>query len=122
MDEYTPKHYDLAQLKFICKDLYTQGLSMLANSENGSINDQTTQESLHLIELIEHIFSFNTLFLLKYPEDSELTENIEFFLDDTENLFASYTIEKDALKKWHKDSAELLSCLNGEGTCARMGY
>lgn len=32
MDEYSPKRYDIAQLKYLCENLYDEGIASLGDS------------------------------------------------------------------------------------------
>ena len=41
MDEYSPKRHDIAQLKFLCENLYDEGIATLGDSHHGWVNDPT---------------------------------------------------------------------------------
>ncbi|WMQ73931.1 MAG: Hha toxicity modulator TomB [Sodalis sp.] len=91
MDEYSPKHYDIAQLKYLCENIY-KGIASLGDSYHGWVNNQSSIVNLQLNKLIEHIAANIVILKLKYHNDSELTDQVETFLDDTFTMFSSYSI------------------------------
>lgn len=114
MDEYTQYHHDLAELKYLCNALYNQGMAALDDSNHGWVNDPTSVGNLQLNELIEHTSTFGLTFRLKHPQDSELTELLDEYLDETYNLFSNYSVNENDLKKWLKTKGRILRYLAGE--------
>lgn len=114
MDEYTLHHHDLAELKYLCSLLFNQGMAALDDSNHGWVNDPTSAISLQLNDLLEHISTFGLTFRLKYPQDSELTELLDTYLDETYDLFSNYSINDQALKKWFRAKGRILRYLAGE--------
>lgn len=107
MDEYSPKRHDIAQLKFLCENLYDEGLATLGDSHHGWVNDPTSTFNLQLNELIEHIAAFTMNYKIKHVEDADLISQIDEYTDDTFMLFSNYGINIQDLQRWQK-SAKLL--------------
>ncbi|CCG86437.1 Hha toxicity modulator TomB [Erwinia piriflorinigrans] len=107
MDEYSPRRHDIAQLKFLCENLYDEGLATLGDSHHGWVNDPTSAFNLQLNELIEHIAAFTMNYKIKHVEDADLISQIDEFMDDTFMLFSNYGINIQDLQRWQK-SAKLL--------------
>jgi hha toxicity modulator TomB len=120
MDEYSPKRHDIAQLKFLCENLYDEGIATLGDSHHGWVNDPTSAVNLQLNELIEHIASFVMSFKIKYMDESDLSELVEEYLDDTYTLFSSYGINDSDLRRWQKTKARTFRLFSGEGICTTM--
>ncbi|WP_165460165.1 Hha toxicity modulator TomB [Atlantibacter sp.] len=110
MDEYSPKRHDIAQLKFLCENLYHDSLMTLGDSNHGWVNDPTSAINLQLNELIEHIASFALNYKIKYDEDNALIEQVDEYLDDTFMLFSNYGISAQDLQKWRKSGNRLFRC------------
>lgn len=110
MDEYSPKRHDIAQLKFLCENLYHDSLATLGDSNHGWVNDPTSAINLQLNELIEHIASFALNYKIKYDDDNALIEQIDEYLDDTFMLFSNYGISAQDLQKWRKSGNRLFRC------------
>ncbi|MBA0167560.1 Hha toxicity modulator TomB [Pectobacterium sp. CFBP8739] len=117
MDEYTPKHYDIAQLRFLCENLCDESIATLGDSSHGWVNDPTSAINLQLNELIEHIATFILTFKIKYPNESELSEQVEKYLDDTYVLFSNYGINDAELRRWQKSKSKLFGMFSGENVC-----
>ncbi len=100
MDEYSPKRHDIAQLKFLCHNLYDASLETLNNSHHGWINDPTSAFNLQLNELIEHIANLTMSYKIKHLEDSVMIAKIDHYLDSTFMLFSSYGINAQELQCW----------------------
>ncbi|CAO97534.1 Hha toxicity modulator TomB [Erwinia tasmaniensis] len=107
MDEYSPRRHDIAQLKFLCENLYDEGLATLGDSHHGWVNDPTSTFNLQLNELIEHIAAFTMNYKIKHVEDADLISQIDEYMDDTFMLFSNYGINIQDLQRWQK-SAKLL--------------
>ncbi|MFA3759981.1 Hha toxicity modulator TomB [Yersinia sp. 2544 StPb PI] len=120
MDEYSPKRHDIAQLKFLCENLYDEGIATLGDSHHGWVNDPTSAVNLQLNDLIEHIASFVMSFKIKYPDDGDLSELVEEYLDDTYTLFSSYGINDPELRRWQKTKERLFRLFSGEYICTLM--
>ena len=110
MDEYSPKRHDIAQLKFLCENLYHDCLLTLGDSNHGWVNDPTSAINLQLNELIEHIASFALNYKIKHDEDNALIEHVDEYLDDTFMLFSNYGISAQDLQKWRKSGNRLFRC------------
>lgn len=107
MDEYSPKGYDIAQLKFLCETLQHDCQSQLVSGRHGWINDPTSDVHIQLNELIEHIAAAALNFKIKYAEDTELPECIDDYLNDCFMLSSNYGINQQDLKKWHNSGDRL---------------
>ena len=110
MDEYSPKRHDIAQLKFLCENLYDEGIATLGDSHHGWVNDPTSAVNLQLNELIEHIATFALNYKIKYDDDNKLIAQIDEYLDDTFMLFSNYGINSVDLQKWRKSGNKLFRC------------
>ncbi|TCV94421.1 Hha toxicity modulator TomB [Biostraticola tofi] len=117
MDEYSPKRHDIAQLKFLCENLYDEGIASLGDSYHGWVNDPTSITNLQLNELIEHIASFIVSFKLKHHNDNELTDQVETFLDDTFTLFSSYGINNFDIQRWRTSRSRLFGTFSETELC-----
>lgn len=117
MDEYSPKHYDIAQLRFLCKNLCDESITTLGDSSHGWVNDPTSAVNLQLNELIEYIAIFILTFKIKYPDEDELSSRVEQFLDDTYALFSNYGISDTELRRWRKSKAELFGMFSETNGC-----
>ncbi len=109
MDEYSPKRHDIAQLKFLCENLYDESLATIGDSHHGWVNDPTSAANLQLNELIEHIAGFTMNYKIKHIEDSDLISQIDEYLDDTFMLFSNYGINGQDLQRWQKSAKRLFS-------------
>ncbi|KAA9000047.1 Hha toxicity modulator TomB [Affinibrenneria salicis] len=117
MDEYSPKQYDIAQLRFLCKNLYDESMSTLGDSNHGWVNDPTSAINLQLNELIDHIATFILTFKIKYPDEQELYLQVEKYLDDTYILFSNYGINDAELRQWQKTREQLFGMFSGLHAC-----
>ena len=117
MDEYSPKRHDIAQLKYLCATLYDEGIVSLGNSYHGWVNDPASTINLQLNELIDHIASYMVSFKLKYHNESELTEHVESFLDDTFTLFSSYGINNLDVQRWRTSRSRLFGTFSETELC-----
>ncbi|WP_075180492.1 Hha toxicity modulator TomB [Pantoea sp. 1.19] len=118
MDEYSPKRHDIAQLKFLCENLYDECLATLGDSHHGWVNDPTSAINLQLNDLIEHIASFATNYKIKFIEDSDLISQIDEYLDDTFMLFSNYGINAQDLQRWQTSARRLFNIFSEE--CAGL--
>ncbi|MGE9551826.1 Hha toxicity modulator TomB [Erwinia amylovora] len=118
MDEYSPKRHDIAQLKFLCENLYDESLATLGDSHHGWVNDPTSAINLQLNDLIEHIAAFTMNYKIKHIEDSELISQIDEYLDDTFMLFSNYGINVQDLQRWQKSAKRLFNIFAEE--CAHV--
>ncbi|GAA0481081.1 MULTISPECIES: Hha toxicity modulator TomB [Tatumella] len=107
MDEYSPKRYDVAQLKFLCENLFDESIATLNLQQACWINDPASAESLQLHDLIEHIAAFSILYKLKHSEDELLIQQVDKYLDDTFTLFSGYTVNKQDFNFWKTSSNQL---------------
>lgn len=120
MDEYSPKHYDIAQLRFLCENLRDESIATLGDSSHGWVNDPTSAINLQLNELIEHIAAFIVTYKIKYPDDTELCERVEKYLDDTYMLFSNYGINDAELRRWQKSRTQLFRMFSGKSGCTAV--
>lgn len=109
MDEYSPKRHDIAQLKFLCENLYDESLATLGDSHHGWVNDPTSVVNLQLNDLIEHIAGFTMNYKIKHIDDSDLISQIDEYLDDTFMLFSNYGINVQDLQRWQKSAKRLFN-------------
>lgn len=115
MDEYSPKHHDILQLKFLCESLHRDCLLNLEGSHHGWVNDPTSVIHLQLNELIEHIAAYALNYKIKYVQDSKLIECVDEYLDDSFMLFSNYSINESDLNKWRQSSERVFQALNSKG-------
>ena len=118
MDEYSPKHYDIAQLRFLCENLCDESIATLGDSSHGWVNDPTSAINLQLNELIEHIATFILTFKIKYPDEDELSKRVEQYLDSTYALFSNYGINDAELRRWQRSKTVLLEMFSQENACS----
>ena len=114
MDEYSPKRHDIAQLKFLCENLYDESIATLGDSHHGWVNDPTSAINLQLNDLIEHIAAFTVNYKIKYPDDVDLIRQIDSYLDDTFMLFSNYGINTQDLQRWQASSEQLFRMFSEE--------
>ncbi|MCX8962574.1 Hha toxicity modulator TomB [Erwinia psidii] len=114
MDEYSPKRHDIAQLKFLCENLYDESMATIGDSHHGWINDPTSATNLQLNELIEHVAAFTMNYKIKHIEDSDLITQIDEYLDDTFMLFSNYGINVQELQRWRKSAKRLFNIFTEE--------
>ncbi len=117
MDEYSPKRHDIAQLKYLCGNLYDEGIVSLGDSYHGWVNDPASALNLEMNELIDHIASFVVLFKLKHHNENDLTDHVETFLDDTFTLFSSYSFNNVDVQRWRKSRSRLFGTFSETGVC-----
>ena len=55
MDEYSPRNYDIAVLKYLCDELCREGTQTLIRSNNYWVNDLASDSNLKLNELLGYI-------------------------------------------------------------------
>ncbi|MGL9751167.1 MAG: Hha toxicity modulator TomB [Symbiopectobacterium sp.] len=118
MDEYSPKYYDIAQLRFLCENLCDESIATLGDSSHVWVNDPTSAINLQLNELIEHISTFILTFKIKYHDEDELSKRVEQYLDDTYALFSNNGINGAELQRWQRSKATLLGMFSQENVCS----
>lgn len=114
MDEYTSYQHDIEELKYLCDSLYHQGMDVLGENHYGWVCDPTASVNLQLNELIAHIACVALSFKIKYPHYSDLTEILDSYLDETDALFAAYSIDDAALRHWLRTQRRVACCLAHE--------
>lgn len=107
MDEYTPKYFDVAQLKFLCSKLFSECELLLNENVNFSVNDPTATEALQLNDFIEHIANVAINFRIKYSSETEITAAIDKFLDHSSMLLGNYGITANEIAEWKQTSEAL---------------
>jgi len=117
MDEYSPKRHDIAQLKYLCGNLYDDGIVSLGDSYHGWVNDPTSVLNLQMNELIDHIASFVVLFKLKHHNENDLTDHVETFLDHTFALFSGYSFNNVDVQRWRKSRSRLFGTFSENEVC-----
>jgi hha toxicity modulator TomB len=100
MDEYSPKRHDIAQLRFLNESLYDEGIATLGDSHHGWVNDPTSA--------------------VKYPYETNLSDLVEEYLDDTYTLFSNYGINDSDLRQWQKTKKRLFRMFSGDYVCTLM--
>ncbi|WP_241622326.1 Hha toxicity modulator TomB [Rosenbergiella australiborealis] len=111
MDEYTPKHFDISQLKYLCEKLYTECEMLLSENTLFTVNDPTATEALILNDFIEHIANVGINFRIKYAQDTELIEALDDFLDHSSQLLGNYGVTPKEIRQWKKTSETLFQLL-----------
>ncbi|MEA1065786.1 Hha toxicity modulator TomB [Apirhabdus apintestini] len=114
MDEYSPKRHDIAQLKFLCENLYHDCLASLGERKSGWVNDPTSAINLQLNDLIEHVAAFALNYKIKHDDSSKLTEQIDEYLDDTFVLLSNSSINTQELQRWRRSGKRLFQCFINE--------
>lgn len=114
MDEYSPRRHDIAQLKFLCENLYDDSLTTLGDSHHGWVNDPTSAINLQLNDLIEHIAAFAMNYKIKHTEDSDLISQVNEYLDDTFMLLSNYGINTQDLHRWQKSAKRMFNIIAKE--------
>ena len=122
MDEYSPKRYDVAQLKFLCENLFDESIATLNVQQACWVNDPASAENLQLHELIEHIAAFSILYKLKHSEDEQLIKQVDKYLDDTFTLFSGYTVNKQDFSFWKTSSNQLFRLFFEASPCETNGH
>ncbi len=118
MDEYSPNNYDIAELKYLCNSLQNEALFTLRKTNTHWINDLSSQKSVNLNELIEHVASFVWRFKIKYPNEQLIISLADEYLDETYNLFGSPLITLSELTDWKKMNQHLIDELNNDLKCS----
>ncbi|MEM6160607.1 Hha toxicity modulator TomB [Erwinia sp. P6884] len=119
MDEYSPKRHDIAQLKFLCENLFDESMATLGDSHHGWVNDPTSTMNLQLNDLIEHIAAFTMNYKIKHIEDADLISQIDEYLDDTFMLFSNYGINVQDMQRWQKSAKRLFNLFAEECALAK---
>ena len=124
MDEYSPKRHDIAQLKFLCENLYDESMVLLGDSQHGWVNDPTSAIHLQLNDLIEHIAAFVMNYRIKHPDDVSLSKQVDSYLDDTFMLFSNYGVNTQDLQRWQNSSEQLFNMISEEcaGGCLQSSH
>ncbi|SEQ73820.1 hha toxicity modulator TomB [Rosenbergiella nectarea] len=112
MDEYTPKYFDIAQLKYLCEKLYTECDLLLNENTQFAVNDPTATESLLLNDFIEHIANVGINYRIKYSQDTALIEALDQFLDHSSQLLGNYGVTPKEIKEWKQLSDTLFQYFN----------
>ncbi|MBD2779484.1 Hha toxicity modulator TomB [Xenorhabdus sp. 42] len=112
MDEYSPRRHDIAELKYLCEKLIHEALSVLNRTDNHWSHDLTSEKSLKLNELIEHITAFVWNFKIKYTDNYDLSTLIDDYLDETYNLFGNDKISFPELTQWQRTNEHLANILS----------
>lgn len=115
MDEYTPRKFDIARLKFLCDELYLTS-SELVKDQASVIIDPVEKDVIQLFELIEHIANYTVNYKLKHTGDIKLTTNVNEFLDETFTLFSNCTIKENEFKQWQDSTNRLFNLFSIEET------
>ena len=120
MDEYSPKRHDIAQLQFLCENLYHESVAALGDTHHGWVNDPTSMVNLQLNELIEHIATFTVSYKIKHVADRRLAEQIDEYLDNTFTLFSNYGITTRDFQCWQETANQLFKTFSEECDPVRM--
>ncbi|MEI9714722.1 Hha toxicity modulator TomB [Moellerella wisconsensis] len=118
MDEYSPRYYDTAELKYLCDSLNNDAILSLHKTKTHWINDLSSQQSTNLNELIEHVAAFFWKFKIKYPSERLFISLVDEYLDETYNLFGSPLITLNEFSDWQKMNTHLIDELNNDLKCS----
>lgn len=115
MDEYTPRNYDIAVLKYLCDELCYDGIHTLIRSNSYWVNDLTSDSNLKLNELLGYIADVVWSFKIKHTQNKDLISFIDEYIDETYALFGCMEVSFNDIEEWKK-MASLVSCmLTSEG-------
>lgn len=117
MDEYSPKNYDISELKYLCNSLNREAMLSLQKTNTHWVNDLSSPQSARLNELIEHIAAFVWQFKIKYPKENLVISLVEEYLDETYDLFGSPVITLSEIIDWQSMSQNLVSVLDDDLKC-----
>ncbi|CAK9884131.1 MAG: Hha toxicity modulator TomB [Candidatus Erwinia impunctatus] len=112
MDEYSLKKHDQAELKYLCEMLYRCAYSIYNESVGNGINNPTYDYHMQLNELIDHVSAFMMLYKIKHQNDAHLTNEIEFYIDNTFSIFGMEIIELSEFIHWKNIASNILVQLN----------
>ncbi|EKT54362.1 Hha toxicity modulator TomB [Providencia burhodogranariea] len=117
MDEYSPKNYDISELKYLCNSLNREAISSLQKTNTHWINDLSSPQSARLNELIEHITAFVWQYKIKYPKENLVISLVEEYLDETYDLFGSPVITLSEIIDWQSMNQNLVAVLDDDLKC-----
>ncbi|WP_336194238.1 Hha toxicity modulator TomB [Providencia stuartii] len=117
MDEYSPKNYDISELKYLCNSLNREAISSLQKTNTHWVNDLSSPQSASLNELIEHIAAFVWQYKIKYPEENLVISLVEEYLDETYDLFGSPVITLSEIIDWQSMNQNLVAVLDDDLKC-----
>lgn len=117
MDEYSPKNYDISELKYLCNSLNREAISSLQKTNTHWVNDLSSPQSARLNELIEHITAFVWQYKIKYPKENLVISLVEEYLDETYDLFGSPVITLSEIIDWQGMNKNLVAVLDDDLKC-----
>ncbi|MEY0232652.1 Hha toxicity modulator TomB [Providencia manganoxydans] len=117
MDEYSPKNYDISELKYLCNSLNREAISSLQKTNTHWVNDLSSPQSASLNELIEHIAAFVWQYKIKYPKENLVISLVEEYLDETYDLFGSPVITLSEIIDWQTMNQNLVAVLDDDLKC-----
>ncbi|MCW2256163.1 hha toxicity modulator TomB [Providencia alcalifaciens] len=117
MDEYSPKNYDISELKYLCNSLNREAISSLQKTNTHWVNDLSSPQSARLNELIEHITAFVWQYKIKYPKENLVISLVEEYLDETYDLFGSPVITLSEIIDWQGMNQNLVAVLDDDLKC-----
>lgn len=117
MDEYSPKNYDISELKYLCNSLNREAISSLLKTNTHWVNDLSSPQSASLNELIEHIAAFVWQYKIKYPKENLVISLVEEYLDETYDLFGSPVITLSEIIDWQSMNQNLVAVLDDDLKC-----
>ncbi|EMI5490510.1 Hha toxicity modulator TomB [Providencia stuartii] len=117
MDEYSPKNYDISELKYLCNSLNREAISSLQKTNTHWVNDLSSPQSASLNELIEHIAAFVWQYKIKYPKENLVISLVEEYLDETYDLFGSPVITLSEIIDWQSMNQNLVAVLDDDLKC-----
>lgn len=117
MDEYSPKNYDISELKYLCNSLNREAISSLQKTNTHWVNDLSSPQSASFNELIEHIAAFVWQYKIKYPKENLVISLVEEYLDETYDLFGSPVITLSEIIDWQSMNQNLVAVLDDDLKC-----
>lgn len=117
MDEYSPKNYDISELKYLSNSLNREAISSLHKTKTHWVNDLSSPLSASLNELIEHVAAFVWQYKIKYPKENLVISLAEEYLDETYDLFGSPVITLSEIIDWQSMNQNLVAILDDDLKC-----
>lgn len=115
MDEYSPRNYDIAVLKYLCDELCREGTQTLIRSNNYWVNDLASDSNLKLNELLGYIADVTWSFKIKHTQNKDLISFVDEYIDETYSLFGQMEVSFNEVEEWKKMASLVSSMLTSEG-------
>ena len=115
MDEYSPRNYDIAVLKYLCDELCREGTQTLIRSNNYWVNDLASDSNLKLNELLGYFADVTWSFKIKHTQNKDLISFVDEYIDETYALFGQMEVSFNDVEEWKKMASLVSSMLTSEG-------